>query len=244
MTEKVKRLFISLFAVIFLLIGITATFPHRLFKPSYENKDFVSLSKERAELKVFWNQKEKAHDSLLINNIITKSQYFSVKEINEEKRKSDFRNIAKKRKILALNYSFNGRESFHYWVWIFGIFITLLICSCYLAIKDSRLKKAGLLKWYEPHASVAFILVSLFWMYHTIFKTSKDFELTIYTLYLVSILVPLSYFIYHFLRRGFSIEDKLLENIRTLVSHVLNHTDKNKEDEKWTVLKKVANNGK
>ncbi|WP_272151852.1 hypothetical protein [Tenacibaculum aiptasiae] len=195
-------------------------------------------------MKKEWNLKEFKHDSLLKNNLITKEEYFVIKEKNEKARIVDFRAISKKRKMIANNLSFNGRESFHYWIWIFGIFFTLFVCASFLAIKDNRLKKVGLLKWYEPHAAIGFILVSLFWIYHTIFKTTKDFELNIYTLFLVSVLFPFSYFLYHFLRRSFNIEEKLLENIRDLVGHTLKNTKPEKEDEMWDVLEKVADNGK
>ncbi|CAA0193883.1 hypothetical protein [Tenacibaculum maritimum] len=227
-----------------LVIGITATFPHRLFLGAPDNPNIIKLNKERASLKRFWTLKEIRHDSLFKNELITKVEYFNIKDINEKKRIADFKEISKKRKSYALSFSFNGRSSKNHWFWVFGVLISLLITSCFLAIKDARLKKAGLLKWYEPHASVAFILVSLFWLYHTIFKTSNDFELSIYTLNLLFILIPISYFLYHFLRRTIRIEDKLLENIRDLVSYILKNTKDDKEEEKWELLDKVSRNGR
>ncbi|MFL0065545.1 hypothetical protein V2595_07910 [Tenacibaculum maritimum] len=227
-----------------LVIGVTATFPHRLFLGASDNPNIIKLDKERASLKEYWNLKEIRHDSLFKNNLITKVEYFNTKDINKKKRIADFKGISKKRKAYALSFSFNGRSSKNHWFWVFGVLISLLISSCFLAIKDARLKKAGLLKWYEPHASVAFILVSLFWLYHTIFKTSNDFELSIYTLNLLFILIPISYFLYHFLRRTIRIEDRLLENIRELVSYILKNTKDDKEEEKWELLDKVSKNGR
>ncbi|CAL2095920.1 conserved membrane protein of unknown function [Tenacibaculum sp. 190524A02b] len=243
-TEKAKKYSRSIVAVIFLVIGITASFPHKFFTPTSKNPKIYKLNKERATLKQFWNHKEYVHDSLFKNNLITKEAYFSIKATNEKARITAFREISKKRKLYTHEFAFNGRGSLNYWLWLFGVLLSLFICASFLAIKDARLKRAGLLKWYEPHASMGFILVSLFWLYHAIFKTSNDFSLSIYTLYILAVLVPLSYFIYHFLRRTFVIEEKLLENIRDLVSHVLKNTKEDKEHEKWELLDKVSKNGK
>lgn len=243
-TEKVKKYYLNIVAVVFLIIGITATFPHKLFKPAKDNPKITELNLERNELKKYWNSIELKHDSLFMKNLISKEEYFNTKKLNEISRINSFKEISKKRKTIAHEYSFNGRSSLSYWLWLFGIVLSFFICTCFLAIKDARLKKAGLLKWYEPTASISFIFVALFWMYHTIFKTSLDFNLSQYTLYLLFLLIPISYFVYHFLRRTFLIEEKLLENIKDLVSHVLNNTKQEKEEEKWKLLDKISKNGK
>ncbi|CAL2095806.1 conserved membrane protein of unknown function [Tenacibaculum sp. 190524A02b] len=230
--------------VILLLVGITASFPHRLFTPAIKNPEIYKLNKERDELKKKWNRVELEHDNLFKSNQITKEEYFFIKAYNEKERKSGFRKISKKRKEIANSFSFNGRNSLNHWLWVFGILMTLFVSSCFLAVKDARLKKAGLLKWYEPHASIGFITVSLFWLYHTVFNVTKDFPISVYTLYLLAVLLPISYFIYHFLRRTFVIDEKHLENIRDLVGFVLKNTKEAKEVEKWDLLEKISNNGK
>lgn len=243
-TERVKKNIFAFFSVIFLLIGITATFPHRLYKSSLHNPEISLINKERSVLKKYWNNKEYLHDSLFKNNLISKDFYFEEKLDNEKNRILAFRKISKKRKKAANDFSFNGRSSKNHWLWVFGVLVSLLTSSIFLVLKDSRLLKAGLLKWYEPHASVGFISVTLFWLYHTIFKKTNDFVLSVYTLYLFCVLVPISYFIYHFIRRTFVIETKHEENIQELVQHVLNKTKPENENEKWELLEKIANNGK
>ncbi|MCF2875402.1 MULTISPECIES: hypothetical protein [unclassified Tenacibaculum] len=243
-TEKVKKQTTGILAVIILVIGIAATFLHRSFIPAEENPKIVKLYSERSQLKKYWNNEERKHDSLLKNNLISINDYLSIKEKNEKLRVQDFRKISKKRKLFANEFSFNGRNSFHYWLWAFGIFILMFIISIFSSLKDYRLKKAGLLKWYEPHASIVFIFISLFWLYHTIFKKNYDFSIDIYLGILVAILIPVSYFIYHFIRRIFTLEDKLLDNIRLAVSHILKYTKEDKEEEKWNTLEKVADNGR
>lgn len=215
-----------------------------MFKPARKNPEILTLNKDRSILKKEWNRKEFIHDSIFIKGLISKEKYFSIKKSNKLKRVSDFRLIAKKRKELSIQFSFNGRNSFHYWLWVFGVFLTMFVVSIFSAMKDARLHKKGLLKWYEPHSSIVFITISLFWLFHTIFKSDYDFQLNIYLMFLLCVLFPISYFIYHFIRRVFIIEDKLLENIRNLVSHVLKNTKEEKEDEKWDLLEKVADNGK
>ena len=241
-TAKGRKLSFGFMAVVLLLIGITASFWHKPI-PNKNPIDKI-ITKDRSALKKYWNAKEAAHDSLHENGLISKAEYFRIKRENEKERVSDFKGISKRRKIAALDFSFNGRSNANFWWWVFGTHLTLLIVSCYLAIKDNRLKKVGLLKWYEPHAAISFIAVSLFWMYHTIFMTSKDFPLSIYTLYLVLVVIPVSYFIYHTLRRITVIDEKHLETIRLLITHGLKYTRKDKEDELWQILDKAQKNGR
>ncbi|CAM1344634.1 DUF805 domain-containing protein [Tenacibaculum amylolyticum] len=243
-TEKVKNKFTGILAVIFLVIGVTASFAHRLFTKAEENPLIIQLNKKRSQLKKNWEEKELTHDNLFKNNSISKEKYFKIKEYNKKQRISDFKKISKERKALAHDFSFNGRNSKHYWFWVFGVFLLMFIITIFSSLKDYRLYKAGLLKWYEPYSSIVFILISLFWLYHTIFKKNYDFSIDFYLVSLVVILIPLSYFLYHFIRRVFTIEEKLLENNRNLVSHVLNNTKEDKENEKWELLDKISKNGK
>jgi len=216
--EKGRKYFLYTLAVILLFIGVTASFWHRPLPAKDARK--IALNKERSALKKHWNLVEFNHDRLLANGEISIIDYLKIKEDNEAGRKSGFQGITKRRKTLAYDFSFNGRPSKNHWFWMLGIFTTLFICSCYLAIKDARLQKAGILKWYEPIASISFIAVSLFWLYHTIFQTTRDFKLSTYTLYLVLVLIPLSYFIYQVLRSVKSIEDKLKTAIIVLIDFI------------------------
>ena len=240
--ESLKNKILNILAVILLSIGITASFLHRALDS--ENPKIALLNQERADLKVFWNKKEEKNDVLFKKDLISKEIFFKTKKQNEIDRIKDFKQISKKRKELAIDFSFNGRSSMHYWLWVFGVFLTTFIISCYLANKDSRLKKAGVLKWYEPFFSISFISVSLFWLYHTIFMINIDFKFTTYVSYLAIIIFPLSYFLYHFIRRSFTIESNLLKNNSLLVSHILKNTKEDKEEEKWNVLEQVSRNGR
>lgn len=243
MTGKVKKYLTSIFAVIFIFIGVTASLSHKLFLPASANPEIAILDKKRDSLKDFWNKTEQLHDKSFLNNEMSKKEYFELKLKNEKARIEDFKKIRIQRKRIALNFSFNGRNSFHYWLWTFGVFFTMLIISILLALKDARLKKAGLLKWYEPHATVSFISISLFWLYYTVFQKNYDFSLDVYMVMLFCVLIPLSYFIYHFVRRIFIIEEKLSNNVRSLIHYILK-SDNNNEEEKWNLLEKVSNNGR
>lgn len=243
-TAKVKNKFTGTLAVILLIIGVTASFSHRFFTPAKENPLIIELNQKRSQLKKDWKKKEIAHDNLFKNNLISKDEYFKIKEYNKKQRIIDFKNISEERKTLSHNFGFNGRNSKHYWLWAFGIFLLMFIISIFSSLKDYRLHKAGLLKWYEPYANIVFILISLFWLYHTIFKKNYDFSIDFYFVSLIIALTPLSYFLYHFIRRIFIVEEKLLENNRNLVSHVLENTKEDKENEKWELLEKVSKNGK
>lgn len=240
-TAKASSKLLRIVAVILLCVGVMATFFHKVF-PSKDVKQRV-ITKERNELKKYWNKREGTHDSLLKIGAISTSEYLKQKKINELQRIDDFKMIARKRAERAREFGFNGRSSANFWLWLFGVNLTLLIISCYLAFKDIRLKEAGLLKWYEPAASISYIAVALFWLYHTIFLESRDFQFSTYTLVLALIIIPFSIFLYYSLRSIVILEEKLLRNIRDLVSHVLHNTKEDKEKEKWDVLEKVANNG-
>ncbi len=227
------------------MIGVLSSFIHAAFDSANKNPEIILLNKHRKELRSYWEKKEFTHDSLFINKLITKKVYFEIKKQNKIERYNSFLSVSKKRKIIAHDFSFNGRNSLHYWLWVLGVFVSLFVISINSSLKDYRLKKAGLLKWYESHVSVAFMFISLFWLYHTIFKKNYDFSLDFYLLILVSVLIPLSYFLYHFIRRLFTLEEKLLENIRDLVGYVLkNSKHQDDEEEMWDVLEKVADNGK
>jgi len=226
---------------VFILLAATATFFHRVFKE--ENPNMGKLRKEYNTEKKYWQEYELTLDSLAIHKVITLEEFFYRKANYKKSRKLSFDKLRQENEMIKSAFKFNGRSSKHYFFWLLGIFISFFTVSCMLAVKDARLKRAGLLKWYEPSVSIVFISVSLFWLYHTIFMTERDFEITIYTLFLVCILVPLAYFIYHFLRRS-NIEEKLLENIQVLTTHVLKHTKEDKEEEKWKVIEKVVKNGK
>ncbi|MGG8495932.1 hypothetical protein ACQY1Q_05925 [Tenacibaculum sp. TC6] len=243
MMGKGKKIFFNILAVIAVTSAVTASFIHRFFPGSYENEKIIKLNEERNDLKKSWNEKELNLDEQFLGDKYTKEEYIKIKRNNEKKRIADFKVIADKRKVYAHDFSFNGRASLSYWLFLFGLVFTFFIVCCYLAIKDHKLKKNNLLKWYEPHVSVAFMFVALFWMYHLIFAETYDFSIGFYTLFLVIVLIPTSYFIYHVLRRAFTIEEKLLENIRIMVSHILKNTKEEKEDEKWEVLDKVSKNG-
>lgn len=210
-TESVKRFLINIFAVIFIFVGITASFFHRPF--SDKNPEIKKIDQERALLKKSWNLIEHRHDSLLKNNLISKNEYFRIKQTNEKLRIQSFRTIAKKRAKAHADFSYNGRSSFKYWLFIFGVFVTLFTSSCFAATKDYRLKQTGLLRWYEPYTSISYISVSLFWICHTLFRTSTDYDLTTYSLIVLITVIPVSYFIYHFLRKSFFIEKKLKDLI-------------------------------
>ncbi len=71
-TETVKRFLINVFAVIFIFIGITASFFHRPF--SDKNPEIKKIDHERALLKKSWNLIEHGHDSLLKYNLISKKR--------------------------------------------------------------------------------------------------------------------------------------------------------------------------
>ncbi len=243
-TKRNNHFFTKILSIFILIIGIVASFTHRLFLPADNNPKIIALNEEKKLLEEKWDKKEFLNDSLFKNNSITKEEYFIIKDLNKKVKSADFRRINNKRKTYVEDFSFNGRSSLHYWLWVFGSFISLLICSCYLALKDAKLKSAGLLKWYEPYAGIGFISVSLFWLYHTIFNSTGYFGYSLYILFVV-LFIPLSYFVYHSLRRmSINIEDKLLENIQDLVSHVLRHTKKDKEKEKWELLDKISKNGR
>lgn len=240
-TAKSSKLY-SFVAITLLVISIIATFLHRAL-PS-KNPKITELNKERSKLRKDWNEIELKHDSLLANDLISKNDYLRIKKENKKSRFVSFTEIAKKRKIIANKFSFNGRSSKHYWMWIFGFSLFTFIVSCFLAIKDAKLNNEGLLKWYEPYASISFITISLFWLYHAVFMTKLDFIFTTYICFLMIVLFILSYFIYHFLRRSIMIEEGLLQNIRLLVSHILKNTKEEKESEKWDVLDKISKNGR
>lgn len=95
---------------------------------------------------------------------------------------------------LAHAHAFNGRSSFKYWFWVFGLSVSFFV----LAIRHSYISWQWAdnkpLKWYKLLECVAWMAISCFWVCHTVFLTTKDFNNTTYivTGLLLSILIAIA----------------------------------------------------
>lgn len=164
----------------------------------YENKP-KKLAENKLEYRTLLKERDSIEKSLflMLNSDILSKESFT-KKFNENKlaykKKIKQCNIDK-RKILK-EFSFNGRNSFHYWLFVFGLSFSF----CFLAIrytfriiqdsKDHYLRKSQILE------ASCWIGISLFWVFHSLFIKKADLPTLSYaiTMFVISVIIGLSIF--------------------------------------------------
>lgn len=82
---------------------------------------------------------------------------------------------------LAREHSFNGRNSFHFWLWVFGLVNLAFYFSCKSLYTEFTKGSA-----FKHHfVSITGISICFFWYIHLIFLTQKDFTKNNYVLALL-----------------------------------------------------------
>jgi hypothetical protein len=163
----------------------------------------------------------------LKNNSISKEDYILSLESVMKTAKADLAAYNKKKYELAHEFSFNGRSSFGFWMFVFGLsfsFFVLSIRYTYFNIKNNKAKS---LKKSFIFESCAWISVSLFWVLHALFATTEDFSSTFYLLMgvLISILMSFAIVLYlkHVSQKQLKVY-KIISNLLTLIGDIkVNH---------------------
>ncbi|WP_271770396.1 hypothetical protein [Aquimarina algiphila] len=119
--------------------------------------------------------------------------------------KSRLKEIVKTKNAYAIEFSFQGRSSFHFWIFVFGLVAALFFFSC-KSLKDDFLRGST----FKFHfVSLSGILVSGFWFIHLIFLTQKDFNQNKYVWTLLACAVLFSVFTY-FLVKHYTYKDDII----------------------------------
>jgi len=222
---KIKQIFRGI--VLFFLI--TMSLYHVLFD---------EFSNEQISHKKTYNpiivERNSSQDLLLDEfekNKITKSEFLKLYKSQTNFYKEKINNYNYKKKDLALEHSFNGRNSFHYWLFIFGLSFSFFVLSLRYTFriiyehKNKNFKKSLLFE------ASAWMAVSLFWVSHTVFKKTDDLPTTIYALVTFIICFAISFSIFYVLkymseRKEHTLESyrKSIVNLVTLISDIrINH---------------------
>lgn len=183
--------------VIFFLITIS------LFHVYFDSYPTAAVEKNNSHYDFLISSRDSVENSLikqLAIGKITKETY--IEKLSENKsyyKKQVSLCNAEKRQILR-DFSFNGRNSFHYWLFIFGLsisFFSLALLYNYRIVKNSKNK---FLKKSLKFESISWTAVSLFWVIHSIFINKADLPTTFYAIVTFSICLVIGYSIFYFIK--------------------------------------------
>lgn len=186
------------------------------------------------EYKSIIKERDSMQSSLLLqlsNSIISKEEFIEIYNIKSEIYNDKINICNKEKKVIINNFKFNGRKSFHYWLFIFGLsfsFFFLAIRYTYRIIidyKDKYLKKSLVLE------ASAWMAVSLFWVIHSVFVKNADLPTPIYATIMFGICLLLAFSIFYFIKYLIHRKTHTLESYRksivrlvTLISDIrINH---------------------
>ncbi len=221
---------------IFAFILVSLSLFHIFFIPKSPD-----LIKEQLNYKSIVQERDSVNHSNIEKfkkGVLSKEEYLSLTETSFLHYKNRLIESSDKKKQLALDFSFRGRSSFHFWIFVFGLVTALFFFSC-KSLHDDFSRGSH----YKFHfVSLTGILVSGFWFIHLIFLTQKDFT---QNKYIIMILVGAALFsaFTYFLIKHYTYKDDIiyrqlsfLERIRTL--HYPNIAKKAKYAEKAGLVSK------
>lgn len=153
--------------------------------------------------------------------------------------------VAKKNATITFNKlrdqkikdSFLGFTNFNQFLGEFGWALGLSLYSLFMLIVANFRSKQSKGE-YILHGTL--LSIGLFYIYYTI-QPFKDFNKITYIAFAFITSVTIVFAVRFIIMDRKRYIQSLLSNIRTLVSFVLNNTKEDKEEEKWNVLEKVAN---
>ncbi|EDP95081.1 hypothetical protein U8527_08635 [Kordia algicida OT-1] len=169
----------------------------------------------------------------LENKKISNSEFRNKFYSNKTYYKKEIKNCNNEKRKIAHAFSFNGRRSLHYWLFVFGLSFSFFILSIrytykqllYLKKSNKLLKKAQILE------SSAWISISIFWVIHSIFVRGSDLPTPVYASILFSICLLIGYSVFYLIK--YFVENKLnkitklkrsISRLVTLISDIrINH---------------------
>ncbi len=162
------------------------------------------------------------HRKSLINNELdsVSLDLISTKLVSDyrthyENYKTIIKNFNTKKKKLALEHSFLGRKSFHFWVFVFGLVSALMFFSCKSLYSD--IVNGSTYRF--QFISLTGIAVSFFWMIHLIFFTQKDFSKHNYFLMIIGCACLATFFTY-FLVKNYTYKDDIILKQLSLIDKI------------------------
>ena len=121
----------------------------------------------------------------------------------------------KKKHELMDKQSFRGRNSFHFWIFVFGLVAALLFFSCKSLYND--IVHGSTFKF--QFLSLTGIAVSFFWIIHLVFLTQDDFSKNSYIVMILGCTVPATFFTY-FLVKNYTYKDDIILKQLSLIDKI------------------------
>ncbi|PKV51722.1 hypothetical protein ATE84_3820 [Aquimarina sp. MAR_2010_214] len=173
-----------------------------------EQKNYKNIVKERDSINAYTID-------LFKKNLITKDEYLAFADTHFELYKDKLKRKSKLKKELAISFSFRGRSSFHFWIFVFGLVTALFFFSCKSLHDD--FSRGSTFKFH--FVSLTGILVSGFWFIHLIFLTQKDFTQNKYVLILIIAASLFAAFTY-FLIKYYTYKDQIIYRQLSFIERV------------------------
>ncbi|MCH2197104.1 hypothetical protein [Kordia sp.] len=218
-TGKNKAIAILKGIVMFLIVTMS------LFHIFFSAKS-PKLAENNAAYKLAINDRNSLQNEYLEalkNKTISIEEYYSsVKELLS-KSKEKIGAINDEKRAINFEHSFRGRNSFHFWIFVFGLVSALFFFSCKSLHND--FSRGSTVKFHL--VSITGIIISFFWFIHLIFLTQNDFNKNKYIILTIVCASIFSVFTY-FLVKYYTYKDQiilkqlsLLQRIKTIYYHDL-----------------------
>jgi len=133
----------------------------------------------------------------LLNDSLTKQEYALAVIEHKKLFKEKLRACNNEKKNIAYDFTFNGRNSFHYWLFVFGISFSFFFLALRYTFRIISEVKNGDLKKSLIFESIGWIAISLFWVIHTVFKKTDDLPTIIYAITMFSVCIVLGFSIFY-----------------------------------------------
>jgi len=160
-----------------------------------ENKSLTK--KYREDLK---NRRINIDDYLFKTNELLLDSQSKINKLNIEKR------------AIKNNFSFNGRSSFHFWLFVFGLVSALFYFACKSLFDE--ISRGSTFR--HQLVSISGIIVAFFWFVHLIFYTQNDFNKNTYFFTILVLATLFSIFTY-FLVKYYTYKDIIIRDLIKLI---------------------------
>lgn len=151
----------------------------------------------------------------LKNKEISTEDYYSFTHNLLETTDSKIKRLSSDRIKVNNDFSFRGRSSFHFWIFVFGLVSALMFFSCKSLYHD--IVHGSTFRF--QFISLTGIAISFFWMIHLVFLTQKDFSKHNYFFMIIGCAIPATFFTF-FLVKNYTYKDDIILKQLSLIDKI------------------------
>jgi len=212
-TTENNSLISTIFKGTFVFLCISLSLFHVFF-----NSRPKELSKNNLEYKsLIENRDSKQHEYLeqLKLGTITSIEYYQLANtlISDSNKQKKIINNAKRK--ITKDFSFRGRSSFHFWLFVFGLITALFYFACKSLFDE--ITRGSTFK--HQLVSIAGIIVSCFWFVHLLFFTQNDFNKNTYFFTILGLAGLFTFFTYY-LVKYYTYKDFIIKDLVALIVRI------------------------